>query len=55
MHQKTFAELEYDRKRRKRRREKFLERMEKLIPWDRLDQRIAPVYPKGGRAGSRAR
>jgi IS5 family transposase len=49
MHQKTFAELEYDRKKRKTRREKFLERMEKLIPWDRLEQRIAPVYPKGGK------
>jgi IS5 family transposase len=49
MHQKTFAELEYDRKNRKTRREKFLERMEKLIPWDQLEQRIPPVYPKGGK------
>lgn len=32
MHQKTLAELEYDWKQRKTRREKFLERVEKLFP-----------------------
>ena len=51
MVQKTFADLEYDNKKRKTRRERFLERMEKLIPWDRLEARIAPVYPKGGSKG----
>lgn len=51
MVQKTFADLEYDGKKRKTRRERFLERMEALIPWERLEARIAPVYPKGGSKG----
>ena len=49
MDQKTFAELEYDHKKRKTRREKFLERMEELIPWKRLEDRIRRHYPKAGR------
>ena len=44
----TFAELEYDRKKRRTRRELFLERMEQLIPWERLEGRIEPFYPKAG-------
>ena len=31
--QATFAELEYGAKKKKTRREKFLERMDGLIPW----------------------
>ena len=34
MDQPTFADLEYDGKKRKTRREIFLERMDRLIPWD---------------------
>ena len=49
MGQLTFAELEYDRKKRRTRRELFLERMEQLIPWERLESRIEPFYPKAGR------
>ncbi len=30
------------------RREIFLERMDGLIPWARLEARIVPAYPKGG-------
>lgn len=48
MTQRTFADLEYAAKRRKTRREQFLERMDQLIPWARLEGRIAPHYPKGG-------
>ena len=40
MEQPTFADLEYDGKKRKTRRERFLERMDGLIPWDRLEDRI---------------
>lgn len=47
MRQKTFSELEYDSKKRKTRREKFLDRMEELIPWKRLQKRIVPYYAKG--------
>lgn len=49
MEQKTFAELEHDNKKRKTRREKFLERMESLIPWKRLEKRVRKHYPKAGK------
>ncbi len=45
----TFAALEYQGKKRKTRREIFLERMEGLIPWQRLEDRIRSVYPKPGK------
>jgi len=48
MDQRTFAEAEYDHKKRKTRREKFLERMDGLIPWKRLEKKIALHYPKPG-------
>ena len=40
---------EYEGKKRKTRREKFLERMNGLIPWEQLEDRIRPFYPKAGR------
>ena len=49
MDQPTFADLEYEGKKRKTRREKFLERMDGLIPWEELEERIRPFYPKAGR------
>lgn len=48
MEQLGFAELEYNQKRRKTRREKFLEKMETLIPWNRLENKLEPYYPKAG-------
>ena len=58
MGQPTFADLEYQGKKRKTRRELFLElfleRMDGLIPWQKLEERIRrPVYPKPGK-GRRA-
>ena len=47
--QPTFADVEYESKKRKTRREIFLERMDGLIPWTRLEERIRPFYHKGGR------
>ncbi len=49
MSQRTFADLEYDTKKRVTRREKFLARMDGLIPWEHLEARIEPFYPKAGR------
>ena len=49
MQQASFAELEHDAKKRTTRREKFLSRMDRLIPWSRLQARIEPFYPKAGR------
>ena len=49
MAQASFAELEHDLKRSRTRRELFLEKMDKLVPWERLERRIEPFYPKAGR------
>ena len=49
MDQPTFVDLEYQGKRRRTRRELFLERMDGLIPRRPLEERIRPVYPKPGR------
>ena len=49
MDQTTFADLDYQNKKRKTRRELFLERMDGLIPWERLEEWIRPVYPKAGK------
>ena len=49
MEQVTFSDVEYEGKKRKTRREVFLERMDGLIPWERLEARIRPFYPKAGR------
>ena len=46
MDQPTFPDLEYQGKKRKTRRELFLERMDGLIPWQKLEERIRPVYSK---------
>ncbi len=47
MSQLTFAEAEYQGKKRKTRREKFLERMDGLIPWKKLEQQLAKKYSNG--------
>jgi len=47
-HQLSFADSEFSSKRRQTRKEKFLGRMEKLIPWPRLVAVIEPHYPKVG-------
>ena len=49
MGQATFAELYYEAKKRTTRRERFLERLDRLVPWRQLEQRIAPHYPMPGR------
>ena len=53
MEQATFAELEHDSKKRRTRRELFLEKMDGLVPWEALEALIEPFYPKPGR-GRRA-
>ena len=47
--QRSFADVEYDGQPRQTRRERFLQRMEALMPWARLEARIRPVYPTGER------
>ena len=45
---RLFADLEYQGKKRKTRCELFLERMDGLIPWQSLEDRIRPFYPRAG-------
>ena len=46
--QLSFADSEYRHKRHRTRKEKFLERMENLMPWARLEAVVEPFYPKPG-------
>lgn len=48
-HQTTFAHAEFGNKKKTTRREKFLARMEEVIPWAKLLAVIAPPYPQGKR------
>ena len=47
--QPSFADLDYQHKRHKTRREQFLERLGALVSWSRLEARILPHYPKAGK------
>jgi transposase, IS5 family len=49
MSQISFADAEYAGKRRKTRREVFLEEMEQVVPWKALLKVIEPHYPVAGR------
>jgi IS5 family transposase len=44
----SFASLAYDNKKKKTRREKFLEEMNQVIPWEELLQVIKKYYPRDG-------
>ena len=48
-HQPSFSQAEYAGKKKITRREKFLTRMEALIPWAKLLAVIEPFYPQGQR------
>ena len=44
----SFASLAYENKKKKTRREKFLEEMDQVIQWQELLQEIKKYYPKVG-------
>jgi IS5 family transposase len=44
----SFAGIAYENKKKKTRREQFLEEMDKVIPWAELVQVIEKYYPKAG-------
>src|SRR5476651_2350679 len=48
-HQPSFSQAEFADKKKLTRREKFLARMEEIIPWSALLAVIEPFYPKGER------
>ena len=39
----------YTKKKKQTRREKFLAKMEKIVPWKELKAVIEPYYPKAGK------
>ena len=49
--QVSFAQAEYEKKKKRTRREVFLEKMEQVVPWKRLMEVIEPHYPKSGKRG----
>jgi IS5 family transposase len=49
MSQLSFSDAEYAGKRKKTRREVFLEEMEQVVPWKALLKLIEPFYPVAGR------
>lgn len=48
MTQLSFSDAEYAGKRKRTRREKFLDEMNQVVPWDALLVLIEPLYPKAG-------
>jgi hypothetical protein len=48
MNRVSFASLAYDSKKKKTRREKFLEEMDHVIPWAELLAVVVKYYPKAG-------
>ncbi len=49
MKQQTFSDIEYSNRRKKTKREEFLNKMIETIPWEQWVEEITPVYPKGKR------
>ena len=47
----SFAQAEYEKKKKLTRREIFLNKMEQVVPWSRLIQIVEPYYPKSGKRG----
>ena len=49
MKQETFTDIEYSYRKKKTKREEFLEIMDEIIPWDEWVGVIKPCYPEGKR------
>lgn len=47
MKQQTLSDIEYSNRKRKTKREIFLESMEEIIPWESWVEMISPYYPEG--------
>jgi IS5 family transposase len=47
--QLSFSDAEHDAKRKKTRREVFLDKMKQVIPWSALEAVIEPHYPRAGK------
>lgn len=51
MHQPTVAEVTFEQYRKSTRRERFLDEMNRGVPWADLVAAIEPVYPKAAGPG----
>jgi IS5 family transposase len=51
MHQQTFAEIPFEQYRKSTRRERFLDEMNRVVPWADLVTIIEPVYSKADGPG----
>ena len=51
MQQQTFAEVTFEQYRKPTRRERFLDEMNRVVPWAELVAAIEPVYPKADGPG----
>lgn len=49
MSQTTFSDIEYSNRKRKTKREEFLDIMEEIIPWGEWVEFVRPYYPEGKR------
>lgn len=49
MKQQTFTDFEYNQRKKKTRREEFLDAMDAMIPWSAWIAMILPFYPSGKR------
>ena len=49
--QRSFSELEYASKKKRTRRDRFLQELDAVVPWSTLEQVIMPFYPTTGRRG----
>ena len=49
MKQQSFTEIEYENRKRRTKRDEFLERMDRLIPWKEWRALVEPYYPFGRR------
>jgi transposase, IS5 family len=49
MKQQSLASLTYEGMKKRTKRERFLDEMERVVPWDRLLKLIGPHYPRAGR------
>ena len=47
--QQSIADIEYANRKRRTKRDEFLETMDELIPWDEWREVVAPYYPDGKR------
>ena len=47
MKQQSFSDYEYSCRKKKPKREEFLDTMEEIIPWDEWVEFVRPYYPSG--------